>query len=54
MSGSSSSSCSVPDRRKISLSQTAPAQPPYLPVLDLSAGWDGIKTFVACSISATS
>jgi putrescine transport system permease protein len=32
---------------KISLSQTAIAQPPYLPVLDLSAGWNGIKTFVA-------
>ena len=26
---------------KISLSQTAIAQPPYLPVFDLTAGWDG-------------
>jgi putrescine transport system permease protein len=32
---------------KISLSQTAIAQPPYLPVLDLAAGWHGIKEFVA-------
>ena len=32
---------------KISLSQTAIAQPPYLPVLDLSAGWSGIRDFVA-------
>jgi putrescine transport system permease protein len=32
---------------KISLSQTAIAQPPYLPVLDLAAGWQGIKDFVA-------
>jgi len=32
---------------KISLSQTAMAQPPYLPVLDLSAGWEGLKDFVA-------
>jgi putrescine transport system permease protein len=32
---------------KISLSQTAIAQPPYLPLLDLSAGWNGIKTFLA-------
>ncbi len=31
---------------KISLSQTAIAQPPYLPVLDLAAGWQGIKDFV--------
>jgi putrescine transport system permease protein len=30
---------------KISLSQTAIAQPPYVPVLDLSAGWNGIVTF---------
>jgi len=28
---------------KISLSQTAVAQPPYEPVLDLSAGWAGFK-----------
>src|SRR5690348_7566179 len=32
---------------KISLSQTALAQPPYLPVFDLSAGWMGVKNFVA-------
>jgi putrescine transport system permease protein len=32
---------------KISLSQTAIAQPPYTPVLDLSAGWDGLRTFVS-------
>jgi putrescine transport system permease protein len=32
---------------KISLSQTAIAQPPYTPVLDLSAGWEGIRNFAA-------
>jgi len=32
---------------KISLSQTTIAQPPYLPVLDLAAGWPGIKDFIA-------
>jgi putrescine transport system permease protein len=32
---------------KISLSQTAIARPPYLPVFDFSAGWDGLKQFVA-------
>lgn len=32
---------------KISLSQTAIAQPPYTPVLDLSAGWEGIRAFVS-------
>jgi putrescine transport system permease protein len=32
---------------KISLSQTALAQPPYLPVLDLAAGWQGLKDFDA-------
>ena len=31
---------------KISLSQTALAQPPYLPVFDLSASWDGLKAFL--------
>ncbi|HKS64965.1 MAG TPA: ABC transporter permease subunit [Xanthobacteraceae bacterium] len=31
---------------KISLSQTAVAQPPYEPLLDLSAGWQGVKAFV--------
>ena len=28
---------------KISLSETAIAQPPYTPVLDLAAGWEGVK-----------
>ncbi len=32
---------------KISLSQTAIAQPPYMPVLDLGAGWPGVRTFFA-------
>jgi putrescine transport system permease protein len=32
---------------KISFSQTAIAQPPYTPVLDLAAGWRGIKAFFA-------
>ncbi len=32
---------------KISLSQTAIALPPYVPVLDLSAGWQGLKSFFA-------
>jgi len=32
---------------KISLSQTALAQPPYVPVLDLAAGWQGIRDFVS-------
>src|SRR5580704_4838349 len=32
---------------KISLSQTAIAQPPYTPVLDLFAGWPGLKAFFA-------
>jgi putrescine transport system permease protein len=31
---------------KISLSQTAIAQPPYTPVLDLAAGWAGVREFV--------
>ncbi len=30
---------------KISLSQTAIAQPPYTPVLDLAAGWTGLRDF---------
>jgi putrescine transport system permease protein len=30
---------------KISLSQTAIAQPPYVPVLDLAGGWRAIKAF---------
>jgi putrescine transport system permease protein len=32
---------------KISLSQTAIAQPPYVPVLDLAAGLQGIKAFIS-------
>jgi len=32
---------------KLSLSQTVIAQPPYTPVLDLAAGWQGLKTFVS-------
>jgi putrescine transport system permease protein len=31
---------------KLSLSQTALAQPPYTPVFDLAAGWQGLKDFV--------
>jgi putrescine transport system permease protein len=30
---------------KISLSQSAMAQPPYTPVFDLSAGWRGVQSF---------
>ncbi len=32
---------------KISLSQTAIAQPPYTPLLDSSAGWEGLAAFVS-------
>ena len=32
---------------KISFSQTAIAQPPYVPVFDLTAGWEGLKAFLA-------
>src|SRR5215470_9020561 len=32
---------------KISLSETAIAQPPYMPVLDIAGGWQGIRDFVA-------
>jgi putrescine transport system permease protein len=32
---------------KISLSQSAIAQPPYTPVFDLAAGWSGIRSFFA-------
>jgi putrescine transport system permease protein len=32
---------------KISLSQAALAQPPYVPVFDLAAGWAGLKQFAA-------
>ena len=31
---------------KISLSQTALAQPPYVPVFDIAAGWAGLIEFV--------
>src|SRR5215813_14113712 len=32
---------------KISLSHTAVAQPPYAPVLDPAAGWEGLREFFA-------
>jgi putrescine transport system permease protein len=32
---------------KISFSHTVIAQPPYTPVLDLSAGWEGVRNFFA-------
>src|SRR5262245_64383712 len=32
---------------KISLSQTALAQPPYVPVFDISSGWAGLVEFVS-------
>jgi putrescine transport system permease protein len=32
---------------KLSVSQTAIAQPPYTPLLDLAAGWQGIRDFFA-------
>jgi putrescine transport system permease protein len=32
---------------KISLSETAIAQPPYVPVLDIAAGWQGLRDFAA-------
>jgi len=32
---------------KISLSQTAIAQPPYTPVFDFAAGWRGLRDFLA-------
>ena len=32
---------------KLSFSQTVIAQPPYTPVLDLAAGWQGLKDFVS-------
>jgi len=32
---------------KISLSQTTVAQPPYLPLLDPRAGWEGLKEFIS-------
>src|SRR5260370_8322867 len=32
---------------KISLSETVIAQPPYLPVLDLAAGWERLRRFLS-------
>ena len=32
---------------KISLSDLAIAQPPYVPTFDISAGWEGLKSFVS-------
>jgi putrescine transport system permease protein len=32
---------------KISFSQTVIAQPPYTPVLDVAAGWQGLRAFLA-------
>src|SRR6476469_2641791 len=32
---------------KISFSQTTIAQPPYTPVLDIAAGWEGLRNFFA-------
>jgi putrescine transport system permease protein len=32
---------------KISFSETAVAQPPYTPVLDVAAGWQGVRDFAA-------
>jgi putrescine transport system permease protein len=32
---------------KISLSETAIAQPPYLPIFDPAAGWEGVRAFLA-------
>ena len=32
---------------KISVSQTAIAQPPYVPVFDLATGWEGVREFFA-------
>ena len=37
---------------KISLSQTAVAQPPYVPVLDLASGWQGVRDFATTLSSA--
>ncbi len=36
---------------KISLSQTAIAQPPYVPVLDLAAGWQGLQAFLRAAVA---
>ena len=32
---------------KLSFSQSVIAQPPYLPVFDLAAGWEGVRAFLA-------
>src|SRR4051794_3326434 len=32
---------------KISFSQTTIARPPYTPVLDIAAGWEGLRNFFA-------
>ncbi|MGL4242820.1 MAG: ABC transporter permease [Beijerinckiaceae bacterium] len=32
---------------RMSLSQPASAQPPYRPLLDIGAGWEGLRTFLA-------
>jgi len=32
---------------KLSVSQTAIAQPPYTPLLDLAAGWQGVRDFLS-------
>jgi putrescine transport system permease protein len=37
---------------KISLSQTAVAQPPYVPVLNLASGWQGVRDFATTLSSA--
>ena len=35
---------------KISLSQTALAQPPYTPVFDWTEGWAGLTAFLCCAL----
>ena len=36
---------------KISLSQTAIAQPPYIPVFDFAAGWHGAERILSPALS---
>ena len=36
---------------KISLSQTAIAQPPYVPVFDLTAGWPALKAALFAAVA---
>ena len=36
---------------KISLSQTAIAQPPYIPVFDLAAGWQGVSELLRRTVA---